>query len=102
MMKKNAKKIVFKKEDGALLAGLLIRVKELATLISKKRYYVGEDMTFDPRYLLFEFTWNITLRDRQVEIVQEFYGAIKNGESLVRQVNFKTFFFLVEWLKYIF
>jgi len=73
--------------EGALEAGLLIRVQELARLISKKRYYVKDDVaTFDPRYLLFEFTWNITLRERQVEIVDEFYSAIKNGTSLVKQM----------------
>ncbi len=42
--------------------------------------------TKDPRFLVFEFTWNILLRESQVALVREFMDALKNNRSLVKQM----------------
>ena len=44
------------------------------------------EMSFDPRFLLFEFTWGILLRKSQVEIVQEYLSNLATGISTVKQM----------------
>ena len=41
---------------------------------------------YDPRFLVFEFTWNILLRKSQVTMVREFAGNIRAGKSIVKQM----------------
>ena len=41
---------------------------------------------FDPRYLVFEFVWNIQLRQKQVEIVNDFRNCLNNNISKVKQM----------------
>jgi hypothetical protein len=65
------------------------RVDALCTgLIGQRQYIeVKEDkMWYDPRYLVFEFIWNILLRKKQVEMVTEFRETLKEGGSLCRQL----------------
>lgn len=40
----------------------------------------------DPRFLVFEFTWNILLRKAQVILVRDFMGALRSGKSMVKQM----------------
>ena len=40
----------------------------------------------DPRFLIFEFTWNILLRKKQVDIVCDFVAQVKSGNSKVKQM----------------
>eukprot|EP00457_Paulinella_chromatophora_P000019 gb/GEZN01000019.1/.p1 GENE.gb/GEZN01000019.1/~~gb/GEZN01000019.1/.p1 ORF type:complete len:4425 (-),score=920.40 gb/GEZN01000019.1/:221-11590(-) len=67
----------------------------LAKGISAKRHYIkqedaqgrgGGQFYFDPRFLIFEFTWNILLRQKQVEIVVNFIRSLKEGRSRVKQM----------------
>ena len=62
-----------------LLPNILQASSDLAKMLATKRYYIRDDsgcnqpiISFDPRYLVFEFTWNIVLRKAQVNIVQDF------------------------------
>lgn len=41
---------------------------------------------YDPRFLIFEFVWNILLRQKQVEIVNMFREGLKDGQSKVKQM----------------
>ena len=41
---------------------------------------------YDPRFLVFEFTWSIVLRKMQVALVNEFMSNFKHGKSLVKQM----------------
>ena len=41
---------------------------------------------FDPRFLVFEFTWNILLRKKQVEIVLDFMASLDKDQSKVKQM----------------
>jgi hypothetical protein len=42
--------------------------------------------SFDPRYLVFEFVWNVQLRKKQVEIVDDFVACLASGKSKVKQM----------------
>ena len=76
---------------GAVLAPKLIQLsEELSKMITMERYYMNKDSessySFDPRYLVFEFVWNIQLREKQVEIVNDFRNALQNNNSKVKQM----------------
>jgi len=80
-----------------LLANIVQACEGLAGQLSAQRHYVKQeekemhgfaftDHTYDPRFLIFEFTWNILLRDKQVEIVTNFCESLRQGKSLVKQM----------------
>ena len=41
---------------------------------------------YDPRFLLFEFSANIILRDAQIRLVRTFVDAAEKGDSLCHQL----------------
>ncbi|MAT98943.1 MAG: hypothetical protein CL608_17505, partial [Anaerolineaceae bacterium] len=43
-------------------------------------------LTYDPRFLLFEFTHNLVLRQAQVELVLDFVASVTSGQPLVKQM----------------
>lgn len=45
-----------------------------------------ESISYDPRFLLFEFIWNILLRKKQVEIVNSFRHHLEHGRSKIKQM----------------
>ena len=49
-----------------------VEIHRLASSISSKRHFVSKSGVFDPRYLVFEFSYGILLRKSQVELVNEF------------------------------
>lgn len=64
---------------------------DIASIISAGRHFVSSVETsgavrLDPRFLIFEFTWNLLLRQKQVEIVHDFVAQIKSGNSKVKQM----------------
>jgi len=78
-----------------LLPMVLQASDDLADIISSGRHYgiiqepaAGQSVkvVLDPRFLIFEFAWNILLRHKQVEIVRDFVGHIKEGSSKVKQM----------------
>jgi hypothetical protein len=71
---------------SANVASSLQKADSLASQLLTPRVYVGEDRTFDPRFLLFEFTWNLVLRDRQMQLIHDMYGSIINDQSIVKQM----------------
>ena len=63
----------------------------LAKLITSKRHYgsysAGEaTFSYDPRFLVFEFIFDILLRGRQVEMVNQFVADCTSGVSRVQQM----------------
>ncbi len=52
----------------------------------KRRRTDNLSVHYDPRFLLFEFTWNILLRKVQIEMVREYVSDIQNGRSSVKQM----------------
>ena len=72
------------------ISRLAHKAETLASLLGAKRHFVhkSEDktLTYDPRFLLFEFTWNILLRKAQIDLVHEFLGSVRAGKPLVKQM----------------
>eukprot|EP01012_Entosiphon_sulcatum_P009332 TRINITY_DN1521_c0_g2_i1.p1 TRINITY_DN1521_c0_g2~~TRINITY_DN1521_c0_g2_i1.p1 ORF type:complete len:4962 (-),score=1074.52 TRINITY_DN1521_c0_g2_i1:73-14958(-) len=69
------------------VAGLVQKADALAQFLLNARHFVDSaTLTFDPRFLVFEFTWNIMLRKEQVEMVREFMSTLREGKSLVKQM----------------
>ena len=69
---------------GAVLIPKVIQIgAELAKSICMGRYYFNNSPSceFDPRYLLFEFVWQIQLRKKQVEIVNNFRENLARGNN---------------------
>jgi hypothetical protein len=75
----------------------LIQVgEELSKTITMARHYMEQvapvtgatdtAYAFDPRYLVFEFVWNIQLRQKQVEIVNDFRENLSKDISKVKQM----------------
>jgi hypothetical protein len=69
----------------------------LADGLQSRRYFMVEDpsssplatgvhIQYDPRFLIFEFVWNILLRQKQVEIVNMFRKALADRRSKVKQM----------------
>ena len=58
----------------------------MAGLLATKRHYVNAKNEFDPRFMVFEFCWNIALRQKQIEIVQMFRESLKSNQSKVKQM----------------
>ncbi|KNC47257.1 uncharacterized protein AMSG_03687 [Thecamonas trahens ATCC 50062] len=61
----------------------------LARILGAKRAYVDETTslpTFDPRFLVFEFSVGFMLRARQVELIGDFAAAAAQGSSSVHQM----------------
>ncbi len=96
---------VVSEEKNRLRAGLVQKGEALAGLLVAGRFYMDETMegndgllkdshasgqapvvVYDPRFLVFEFTWNILLRRGQVEMVRTIYSSVKRGESIVKQM----------------
>ena len=83
--------------DTAVKQALILKSSTLAAQLAMKRYYIrsegkpGEQgqpplLSFDPRFLVFEFTENLMLRDSQVELVEKFTSSYKQGVSTVHQM----------------
>jgi hypothetical protein len=78
-------------QKSTLMPKLVQLGEELAKTITMSRHYVSKKPNktrydFDPRYLVFEFVWNIQLRKKQVEIVNNFRECLANGNSKVKQM----------------
>lgn len=77
-------------KQASLLPSLLQASQALADNLVSERHYIAKNIKgsyeFDPRYLIFEFTWNILLRKKQVEIVKMFTENLVQGRSKVKQM----------------
>jgi hypothetical protein len=66
---------------------LNLKARTLAEGLLTRRHYVNEaDGSFDPRFLLFEFTHNIILRKPQVEMVNKLVTSLRNDKPIVEQM----------------
>lgn len=77
--------------NGTTLGPKLVQLgDEMAKTITMARHYMTKradaSFDFDPRYLVFEFVWNIQLRKKQVEIVDDFRENLARGNSKVKQM----------------
>ena len=72
------------------LAGLINKTNSLIGNLNCERYFMKDDgkgsIRYDPRFLVFEFTWNIVLRKKQVRLVNEFMDDFASGRAKTRQM----------------
>jgi hypothetical protein len=61
-------------------------VSELSGRLCTQRWYIHEDGTFDPRFLVFEYAFDMVLRRRQVEIIHEIVAEARGNSSAVHQM----------------
>jgi hypothetical protein len=65
---------------------------KVATDIMTERHFMKMDnanpsfISFDPRYLVFEFTYSIMLRKSQVILVNKFMDSLRNNKSMCHQM----------------
>ncbi|KAJ9441712.1 putative nucleoredoxin 1-2 [Diplonema papillatum] len=78
----------------ARLAALSQKNGAVARMLTVQRSYLQPENSpgsvpsylFDPRFMLFEFTWNIVLRQSQVTMVNNFVASLREGRSHVKQM----------------
>eukprot|EP01063_Lacrimia_lanifica_P039595 TRINITY_DN8724_c1_g4_i1.p1 TRINITY_DN8724_c1_g4~~TRINITY_DN8724_c1_g4_i1.p1 ORF type:complete len:4579 (+),score=2099.61 TRINITY_DN8724_c1_g4_i1:248-13984(+) len=75
----------------AVLAALQQKSGAVARTLTMSRSYLTketgkESYMFDPRFMLFEFTWNIVLRGSQITMVKNFVRSLEEGKSHVKQM----------------
>jgi hypothetical protein len=70
--------------DSSVKTKLSLRASAVAALLSAKRSYTEKQahgISFDPRFMVFEFLHNLMLRGSQVQLVRDFCSAIAGGEG---------------------
>ncbi|KAF1780686.1 P-loop containing nucleoside triphosphate hydrolase [Phytophthora cactorum] len=67
--------------------------RDLADVLLSKRYYLhgsaqgtSSEWRFDPRFLVFEYVFDILLRGRQVQMIDSFLTSLAKGDSRVQQM----------------
>ncbi|TYZ50886.1 hypothetical protein PybrP1_007186 [[Pythium] brassicae (nom. inval.)] len=66
--------------------------KDLADMLLSKRHYLTQQggdasrWTFDPRFLVFEYVFDLLLRGRQVQMIDSFLASLARGDSRVQQM----------------
>ena len=60
---------------GEAASAITLKAQTFAEQLLTGRHYVGTDRAYDPRFLLFEFTHNILLRQTQVVTEQPGQGT---------------------------
>ena len=92
-----------RKKCQELRSALSLMDESLSNNLNTKRHYIFEnpvafeggeekrlrqhvELVYDPRFLLFEFTWSILLRKSQVDIVNEYLSNLQSGVSTVKQM----------------
>ncbi|KAJ8548740.1 hypothetical protein ON010_g10931 [Phytophthora cinnamomi] len=68
--------------------------RDLAGMLLSKRYYLhgptegggSSGWRFDPRFLVFEYVFDILLRGRQVQMIDSFLTSLEKGNSRVQQM----------------
>jgi len=70
----------------AAVALTLQKADSLAGQLATKRVYIADDFSYDPRFLIFEYTWNLVLRGRQKQLIKEIHASILDNQSIVKQM----------------
>ena len=87
---------------SSLLSSISIQTRALSDGLTARRHYTAVvepppagasassaaplSVSLDPRFLVFEYIFNILLRPMQVSLVRDFVGAVSRGDSSVQQM----------------
>jgi hypothetical protein len=69
-----------------------LQATKVATDITTERHFMKMNsqnpnyIEFDPRFLVFEFTYSLMLRKSQVILVNKFLDSLRNGHSMCHQM----------------
>ena len=68
-----------------------LQSSKVATDVTNERHFMkftadGNYVEFDPRYLVFEFTYSLMLRKSQVILVNKLIASLKSGRSMCHQM----------------
>lgn len=106
-IQKSMIKLLNNGRDESIIQDIVLKCENLVTNLNMGRHYIEEisvnsferggeskrrrteesiRFVYDPRFMLFEFTWNILLRKVQVQMVRDYVGDLKNGKSSVKQM----------------
>jgi len=78
--------------DSTVLCNeIMLTADSLASELTTQRHFVtkaadGVSVNYDPRYLVFEYAYNLQLRKSQITLVTKFLGTIARGESICHQM----------------
>ena len=78
-------------EQSRICQEIKLQSSKVATDLATERYFMrptadGNFIEFDPRYLVFEFTYSLMLRKSQVILVNKFMDALRNNRSMCHQM----------------
>jgi len=78
-------------EQSRICQEIKLQSSKVATDIATERHFMkptadGNYIEFDPRYLVFEFTYSLMLRKSQVILVNKFMDALRNNRSMCHQM----------------
>eukprot|EP01047_Picozoa_sp_COSAG01_P053819 COSAG01_NODE_5810_length_4020_cov_2.216526_2_plen_1030_part_00 len=73
-------------EASAFAQNLSLNADTLAMNLTVQRHFVSESLIYDPRFLTFEFTYNMVLRNQQCRLIRRFMEAMSGGESICHQM----------------
>lgn len=92
-MSRSASSLSHPKTEKSSTSDILERLSyasiNLASSLTCSRYFIQrteDNFSFDPRFLVFEYVFDILLRKRQVEMVHSFLEGISKGNSRVQQM----------------
>ena len=91
-LSKKVKEAATYEERQQQKAEIRLLASKIALEISNDRHYMETSaanssvVRFDPRFLVFEFTYGIMLRKAQVMLVKKFIGALRNNKSMGHQM----------------
>lgn len=75
--------------QSRLCKEITLQASKVATDITTERHFMhvtSNVVEFDPRFLVFEFTYSLMLRKSQVILVNKFLQALNNGKSMCHQM----------------
>ena len=78
-------------EQSRIVQEIKLQSSKVAMDIANERHFMkmtpdGNYIEFDPRYLVFEFTYSLMLRKSQVILVNKLMHALQNGHSMCHQM----------------
>ena len=89
-VRQSGKNSVNMDEEDVLQQSIVIQTRTLTDGLTARRHYAHMQSTnvctFDPRFLVWEYTFNLMLRPMQVQLVSEFVAGIRSGRSSVQQM----------------
>lgn len=78
-------------EQSRICQEIKLQASKVASDVANERHFMklsadSNFIEFDPRYLVFEFTYSLMLRKSQVILVNKFLGALRNNQSMCHQM----------------